>query len=170
MLTIIGRVRELGVIEIVTHLVRLVLQLPVVRAEGRVGGPGVVKVRLGLIHVVLLVLVMVVILGRTVEMLGRSSMGPSLLRRVEATRSFRLEEERVASAAIELSVLRILIVMLVAVMVISIARLVIEDVALLLKVGLGQVQERRARQAVTLMDQVGKSTRMVRLLRHRMMC
>ena len=56
----------------------------------------------------------------------------------------------------------------VSVMVVRVARLVVKDVTLLLQVSLLEVHEGWASNAVTLSNEVSKSTRVIRLLRHGM--
>lgn len=63
-LTISSMVEFTG--ESIVHLAWLVLELPLVRTEGRVSWPAVIKIRLGLIHVILLVLVVVMVLRRAI--------------------------------------------------------------------------------------------------------
>ena len=64
--------------------------------------------------------------------------------------------------------LRVLIMVFISVMVVRVARLMVKDVTLLLQVSLLEVHEGWASNAVTLSNEVSKSTRVIRLLRHRM--
>jgi len=112
---------------------RFVLELPLVRTDRRVNGPAMVQVRLSLIHMILVVLLLIMVLVRSMLVMRRDLIMSRLtmVRLVMVSLFLSLKEQRIARISIELGMLNMLIMMLNVVVVISVARLVVEHMTLL---------------------------------------
>ena len=175
--TAVAKHVSLHLITVAVDALRLVVQGPVVAHHGRVNRPGVVQVGLGLVHVVMLVVVVVV-----EPVIRHAVVIVIVFCRLEDVRDCVLfeVEEWIPGVAIVLSMLVLFGMVLVTVMVISVARLVVEHVAglsqirrlvyCLCEVHHGAVHAGRLAYQVALVDELVESAHVLRRLRHGMIC